>query len=650
MITRERIPIANTEVFYAPTSNNLQKQFEVIRATTSNIISGSLTKQIEVIRSDRASIRADIINKFSVPLVDTEVFYAPTSSNLQKQIEVIKATTSNIAVGKASTITSINSRVFALSNIVAKTSSSYVVKSDRATIKADILTRLKVTNSNTHTFTLPPFGKTSSVTVLRDGKPYILSGNLSKFDNVGLTIGPYINGTVSINNIVMVVGRSITETNDVIIYYTYDNNTITSIPAGTSIATFYFASTTTFASTYPTGSTIRIENINNGYDHTFTVITSTNTSVSFLDPGDLPSTSGTYISTLGTNYTIAINFTATQYLPPYPVGTYVAVTNTSGQTQTVLVTAASNSSVAFNSPLTNFVTNGSAVSLAAASIDYYPQTSVSTNLAPTNARENLYYFYIAPGLRSNSTINQGRQFVSFANNVGGASAVTKLIKYSVLTVSTEVFFAPTNGNLQKQIAIIKDGTNNIVSGTLAKQIEIIKSITNNIFVGKTSSFNTVRADRTSIRADIITKLKVPIANTEIFYTPTSSNLEKRFETVKATTSNITVGKASSIAALKSVNNIIRTDTINRITVLNQFETEVFFTPTSSNLQKQIAIIRSIRNNIFVGKTSTVSSIKSSVFTLPINYNLQKQIEVIRATTSNVTVSYTHLTLPTIYSV
>ena len=127
----------------------------------------------------------------------------------------------------------------------------------------------------------------------------------------------------------MVVGRSITETNDVIIYYTYDNNTITSIPAGTSIATFYFASTTTFASTYPTGSTIRIENINNGYDHTFTVITSTNTSVSFLDPGDLPSTSGTYISTLGTNYTIAINFTATQYLPPYPVGTYVAVTNTS---------------------------------------------------------------------------------------------------------------------------------------------------------------------------------------------------------------------------------------------------------------------------------------------------------------------------------
>ena len=238
-------------------------------------------------------------------------------------------------------------------------------------------------------------------------------------------------------------------------------------------------------------------------------------------------------------------------------------------------------------------------------------------------------------MRSNSTINQGRQFVSFANNVGGASAVTKLIKYSVLTVSTEVFFAPTNGNLQKQIAIIKDGTNNIVSGTLAKQIEIIKSITNNIFVGKTSSFNTVRADRTSIRADIITKLKVPIANTEIFYTPTSSNLEKRFETVKATTSNITVGKASSIAALKSVNNIIRTDTINRITVLNQFETEVFFTPTSSNLQKQIAIIRSIRNNIFVGKTSTVSSIKSSVFTLPINYNLQKQIEVIRATTSNV---------------
>jgi hypothetical protein len=44
--------------------------------------------------------------------------------------------------------------------------------------------------------------------------------------------------------------------------------------------------------------------------------------------------------------------------------------------------------------------------------NFYAQSLVATRLAPVNARENLYYFNIAPGLRNNVTFAQGRLFTT----------------------------------------------------------------------------------------------------------------------------------------------------------------------------------------------------------------------------------------------
>ena len=432
IVTRLRVPNANTQGFDTPYNYNLTKQIEIVRDFTNIILTGSLAKQIEVIKSDNNRIRADIVNKFKVRNSDTQVFDTPrigkttsitsiqssvfsipSNYSLAKRIEIITGTANNIRVGKTSYISKLSSIVITLDTGSAQIK-KYIVPS--TTIAA---------------IDLPIFGKTSAVTVLRDTKSYInhntVSGRMSTFDNVGLTTGPYINGTVSINDVVTVTGRNSIQNSNVIIYYTYDNNTIVTIPAGSNIATLYFASTSSFATTYPTGSTIRVDNVNNNFDRNFTVITSTSTSVSFLDPGDLPNTSGTYISTYGSSYKVVVNFPATQYTPPYTVGTYVTITNSNGLKETVLVTAATNSSIAFNDPFSGFIVNGSAVSLASASVEYYPQSSVITKVQPTNPRENLYYFNIAPGYRAaKNTFMAGDNNRLQANVLGKTANVATL--------------------------------------------------------------------------------------------------------------------------------------------------------------------------------------------------------------------------------
>ena len=489
IVTKFQISNANTQGFDVPYNYNLLKQVEIVKDFTNIIVTGTLAKQLEIVKSDTIvlkiggadkvrsnaifqtfylpkidktssvtslksdsismrigktssisiikgdnnGLQADIVTRLKVSNANTQGFDAPLSSTLTKQIEmvrdftniivagtlakqieVIKGTANNIFVGKTSYISNLSSIVITLDTGSAQIK-KYIVPS--TTIAA---------------IDLPIFGKTSAVTVLRDTKSYInhntVSGRMSTFDNVGLTKGPYINGTVSINDVIPVTGRNSIITSNIIVYYTYDNNTITTIPAGTSVATLYFASTGSFTTTYPTGSTIRVDNVNNNYDRNFTVITSTSTSVSFLDPGDLPSTSGTYISTYGSSYKVVVNFPATQYTPPYSVGTYVTITNSRDQKQTVLVTAATNSSIAFNDPFTGFVVNGSAVSLASASVEYYPQSSVRTNVQPTNPRENLYYFNMAPGIKAEKNISVASDNVNLQANVLGKSSNIAILK------------------------------------------------------------------------------------------------------------------------------------------------------------------------------------------------------------------------------
>jgi hypothetical protein len=501
-----------------------------------------------------------------------------------------------------------------------------VVRADKTTIKAEPIKAYKVTGAVV--LSLP-------TTLTR----------LSTFDNVGLTIGPYLTGTASISSFTQIVGRNIQYTSDVILWYTFDNISITTFPSGTSVAVFYFSSNVAATTLYPLGSIVRVVNINNSYDRTFTVLSSTSTSVSFLDPGDLPNTSGTYITNTTNNYPTVVNFTSQPTLP-YIANSYVTLTNSSGQTTTVNVLSSNNSSIAFKLPFTGFLSNGSTVSIANASIEYYPQSSVSTAVRPTNARENLYYFYMAPGLRANNTIIQGIQFISTANNIN-ASIVNKA---PISQFATEVFYTPTSGNLQKQIEIIKDGRNNILSGTLTKQIEIIKATTSNIVVGKASTVSSIRSS--------------------VFSLPRSYNLQKQFEMVKATTSNIVVGKASTVSSvrssvftlvtsvgkastvtsvksrvfalgtsvgkastvtsvksrvfalgtsvgkastvstIKAITNIVKTDFIFKITILNQFETEVFDAPKSSLVERFNA-----RN--------------AQVFGVTPNYQLDKRIEIVK---------------------
>jgi len=76
-------------------------------------------------------------------------------------------------------------------------------------------------------------------------------------------------------------------------YYINEDNTLVTLPTGVPLATLYLGNNPEYYK--PLGSTVRIVNVNNGFDRQFNIVLSTVDSVTITNPGDLPSASGTVI-------------------------------------------------------------------------------------------------------------------------------------------------------------------------------------------------------------------------------------------------------------------------------------------------------------------------------------------------------------------
>ena len=345
----------SSEVFYAP---DLGKSSVInrLKADRSVIAAGKMLS-IQNLRSVVPKVSADVITKLSVPKIDTQVFYTPFMSSMQKKIESMRADRTILATGKASTVNKLRDFV----NITLT-------------------------------------GKLSTVTSLKSDKTTLPTYRMETYDNIGLTTDPFLSGIVSIPDFISVVGRSVEYTSDVILYYLYDQNTITSIPINTPLVTLYIDSGAIASSVFPAGSVIRVVDTQVSYDTSFTVISSDANSVTFADPGTLPSISTMYVSANGFN--AIISFTSPQTRPPYGTGSYVLV-KIDGQSASLRVLSGTSSSITVNVSGNSFIGNGSIVDLANDSLTVWPQTFVNPSPNYPSPRQRLIYQLMVSGSRLN---------------------------------------------------------------------------------------------------------------------------------------------------------------------------------------------------------------------------------------------------------
>lgn len=99
-----------------------------------------------------------------------------------------------------------------------------------------------------------------------------------------------------------------------------------------------------------------------------------------------------------------------KFITSFPVGSYVSISrtyiSTTGTPDTTIVSQVLDSSVntvTIALPA-DWDTSWDLTTISSASVDVFPRIKVFTNVAPVNARENLFYAEIAPGLRSRNNI------------------------------------------------------------------------------------------------------------------------------------------------------------------------------------------------------------------------------------------------------
>jgi hypothetical protein len=227
-------------------------------------------------------------------------------------------------------------------------------------------------------------------------------------------------------------------TADTVNWYINDQDILTVIPIGSALVTLYFARQN--QNYFSVGSQVRVFNGNIGYNQLVTLTSFTDGSITFVNPGDLPSISGMYvivtqsqnvidyITVSNLDYSTSIFSIPTvnsliksqiQIRSPRTISTAYTLTNTANRLESTVNT-------------TTFV---------------YTQTSVSTTLAPITARERLYYAQVAPGrygkiiTYNGSSVAPGGILSTATNRLESTVNATTFV-YTQTSVTTTL--APTN--------------------------------------------------------------------------------------------------------------------------------------------------------------------------------------------------------------
>ena len=141
--------------------------------------------------------------------------------------------------------------------------------------------------------------------------------------------------------------------------------------------------------------------------------------------------------------------------------------------------------------------------------EYINQFTLSTKIAPQNPRDLFYYSRIAPGYKSNSTIQQGTTFEEFENNISRQNYLSK-----------DIFrLKPDNAVLS--VDYVKKGI-------------------------------PLKPDNTVLSSDSITKFTVDQENSLIFTVPAAAELSSATKVTLPTTENSLGRLAASISVKQSV--------------------------------------------------------------------------------------------------
>jgi hypothetical protein len=463
-----------------------------------------------------------------------------------------------------------------------------------------------------------------------------------------------------------IVGQNTEQIYPTVNWYINDRDIFTATTVNSLIKTIYFPEqgSVVFAS----GSTVRVTNSSNGYNKIFAVITGTNSSVTILDPNDFPAGTSTIEQTVTSVYPrlfvkpleAPTNARENLYyfeLAPGLRGQSAATVESVGRNLTVAkvsaVTRLIPSVAKINTNEVNAANRLKAVTITVTTTATYmnrvesltSQTSVRLTTRPITPAERFYYFNLAPGYRNNGTYSYGRTFAadnaqrSFGKLKSVAPVKSDGTRFRTATINkpllkltsddTRFRTATINKQLLKLASVdssfkpekirfvsqlrgdkvisaagainnpirFRSNTNQVfllpeTSGQLAKQL--FKLTSNTIeqglsITGKLKSMSPVkgdgvifrtekikfvsqlRADPQEINTALVDKFKVPFLNTEVFYTPTSANLNKQL-----------------------------------------FKTQLFFAPTSANLNKQLlklATDQSSDRALAIGKLKSITPLK-----------------------------------------
>ena len=358
------------------------------------------------------------------------------------------------------------------------------------------------------------------------------------------------------------------------------------------------------ATPFPSGSIVRIINANTGYKQEFTVINGTNNSVSFTNTGNLP-VSGTIEKSVASVY--PQSFVNTQVKPTnarenlyyfnispglraaqqYFISSGDAQLNNGNlgrqlanlKTPTTQLSVAKLSSAAklkADSTTLKVDKLGSAAKLTTTGFtqpilfvstitNFFSQLNVSTQIAPINARENLYYFNISPGIRNRSIV----QIEIIGNS-----------------------FLPTNLGLlkQPQANFVDIGTRLIKSGQIQKPIFKLVYDTAIFKTDNLSNVSRLKADSLKFNYEQLDVFKIRSNTVQFFETPTSSKLVS-VASLKSDRNIFRIDKLSATAVIRADKSRLTTDNLKSSAVLKEYgDSKKLYKPDNfSNYIDQITV-------------------------------------------------------------
>ena len=178
------------------------------------------------------------------------------------------------------------------------------------------------------------------------------------------------------------------------------------------------------------------------------------------------------------------------------------------------------------------------------------QNTVSTSTAPINARENLYYFNLAPGYRNNKTITLGIIPGGVSNESVDVDSLSNFISQNTVSTSTAPINARENlyyFNLAPGYRNNKTITLGIIPGGVSNESVDVESLQKQLFILKPGNQISIRVGKLNS-----TRTLKNVLNESIYF-DTKTLRKQLFVLKQGNVISTQIGKLKSINQLRSFN-------------------------------------------------------------------------------------------------